>query len=249
MRNTAEHEWALDAKVDDYPVALVCLDATGQIQKMNEGWRELMGATQIKADLSTLVHPEDKIVWRDTLDRLISLNGSVVRVQLRFIHPYGELRWLDISCRWHAGAYYIAAFDATGQKRQESSIDASLRSALGLLNGVPGAIYRCRNNAFWTMENISDGCEQLTGYPPEWFLDRHQHSYVQLILPKDVDILRRNVHQALADRRPFEVCYRIRCADESIKNVWERGAGIYSANSEVLGIEGAIFSIDQAPRS
>jgi PAS domain-containing protein len=114
---------------------------------------------------------------------------------------------------------------------------------MGLLNGVPGLIYRGRNNPSWSMEFVSDGCEELTGYPAAWFVDSHEHSYSQLIVPDDVDYVWRAVQEALADRRPFELRYRIRGANGDVRNVWERGIGIYSASSEVLGIEGAIFAV------
>ena len=65
--------------------------------------------------------------------------------------------------------------------------------------------------------------------------------YNSLILAQDADYVWREVQYALSRQEPFELNYRIRCADHSIKHVWEKGVGIYSDTREVLGIEGAIF--------
>ena len=35
---------------------------------------------------------------------------------------------------------------------------------LSLIHHLPGMLYRCKNDNFWTMEVISDGCEDLTGF-------------------------------------------------------------------------------------
>ncbi|MFM0132032.1 PAS domain-containing protein [Paraburkholderia sediminicola] len=229
--------------LDAYPVALLQVDSEGSIRSANAAWAELMDAGTVGVEMAAYVHPEDRLIWREMLARLRNEAGVCCRERIRFVHPHGQLRWLEVACRRHEDAFFISAFDTTAQKRQETSIEARLRSAMGLLNGVPGLIYRGRNNPSWSMEFVSDGCEELTGYPAAWFVDSHEHSYSQLIVPDDVDYVWRGVQEALADRRPFELRYRIRGANGDLRNVWERGVGIYSASSEVLGIEGAIFAV------
>ncbi|MFM0212041.1 PAS domain-containing protein [Paraburkholderia sediminicola] len=231
------------ASLDAYPVALVQVDDEGCIRRANAAWTELMEASGMAVGMATYVHPEDRLIWRAMLDRLRGEAGICIRERIRFVHPRGQLRWLELACRRHGNAFFISAFDSTAQKRHETSIEARLRSAIGLLNGVPGLIYRGRNNPSWSMEFVSDGCEELTGYPAAWFVDNRDHSYSQLIVPEDVDYVWREVQEALAHRRPFELSYRIRTANGDLRKVWERGMGIYSASREVLGIEGAIFAV------
>jgi len=111
------------------------------------------------------------------------------------------------------------------------------------LDGLPGLIYRGRNNRQWTMEFVSAGCLQLTGYPAQYLTDTYEHSYSTLILEEYAEYVWAGVQQPLLRREPYELTYRIRCADGRIKNVWEKGVGIYADTGEVLGIEGAIFEV------
>ena len=39
-----------------------------------------------------------------------------------------------------------------------------------LVANVPGAIYRCAFKSDWEMEFMSDGIEQITGYPASQFI-------------------------------------------------------------------------------
>ncbi|WP_240055670.1 PAS domain-containing protein, partial [Pseudomonas fluorescens] len=75
----------------------------------------------------------------------------------------------------------------------------------------------------------------------------HEFTYNSLILAQDADYVWREVQYALSRQEPFELDYRIRCADQSIKHVWEKGVGIYADTREVLGIEGAIFERSTRP--
>lgn len=113
----------------------------------------------------------------------------------------------------------------------------------GLLDELPGLIYRGDNNPRWSMQFVSAGCLQLTGYPAEYLTRPGEHSYGSLILAEYADYIWYCVQCALLQHEPYQLSYRIRCSDGRIKDVWEKGVGVYSAGGEVLGVEGAIFEV------
>ena len=45
--------------------------------------------------------------------------------------------------------------------------------------------YRCRNDPQWTMEFVSDGCSQLTGYQASELIDNRTMAYGDIIHPDD----------------------------------------------------------------
>jgi hypothetical protein len=57
-----------------------------------------------------------------------------------------------------------------------------LRTLIGNLDGM---VFRCRNDRHWTMEFVSDGCSQLTGYLPDDLVGNSRLSYSDVILEAD----------------------------------------------------------------
>ncbi|MBN3854912.1 PAS domain-containing protein [Paraburkholderia sp. Ac-20340] len=237
--------------LDAFPVPLLTLDPGGVVLCANAAWTRAM-TLRPGAPFARAVHPEDRARWQTLLQRARAHEesdeggeGGAVRARLRLLHPSGDLRWFDCTVARAGASYGVALVDATQSQRREAALEARLRGVLGLLDGMPGLLYRGRNNRSWTMEIVSAGCEALTGYPREWFVDSHEHSFSQLILPEYADYVWYGVQEALAARDAFELRYRIRGADGRVKAVLEKGAGIYSEGGEVLGIEGAIFEVAQ----
>ncbi|WP_084676914.1 bifunctional diguanylate cyclase/phosphodiesterase [Massilia niastensis] len=93
-----------------------------------------------------------------------------------------------------------------------------------LLSNLPGAAYRCLNDGEWTMEFVSDGIERLTGYSASTFTSRPGLSYASLIHPEDRLGVERAVAAAIENGRAFQMTYRIRCTNGTIKWICEQGA-------------------------
>lgn len=114
-----------------------------------------------------------------------------------------------------------------------------------LLGNIEGMVYRCRDDASWTMEFVSQGCERLTGYSPEDLLLNNRISYEEITYPEDRARVRESISIALREGRGFDLEYRIVRADGAIRWVWERGTGIYDNAGNVLAIEGLIQDVTE----
>ncbi|MDI3326472.1 PAS domain-containing protein [Pontibacterium granulatum] len=121
----------------------------------------------------------------------------------------------------------------------------SQRRLANLMANLPGFAYRCLNTEEWPMEFISEGCLGLTGYSPEALEIGGTVTYGELIHPDDRELLWEQIQQALADRYPYRVEYRIRTRDGQEKWVWEQGCGVYAADGELQALEGFITDISE----
>jgi two-component system, cell cycle sensor histidine kinase and response regulator CckA len=130
------------------------------------------------------------------------------------------------------------------QSETERSLRESQRRLATLLSNLPGIAYRCKNDRDWTMEFVSDGCQTLTGYKPTDLVGSGALPYNSLIHPDDRDRIWTEVQEALTQRLPFKLTYRIHTADGQEKWVWEQGVGIYSG-AELEALEGFITDITE----
>jgi len=130
-------------------------------------------------------------------------------------------------------------------KQVDSQLLESERRLATLMSNLPGMAYRCRNDADWTMEFISEGCRELTGYNAADLVDNRVIAYGQLIHASDRDDVWKRVQTALDSKTPFDLVYRIVTARGEEKWVMERGRGIYSERGDLLALEGFISDITQ----
>lgn len=133
-----------------------------------------------------------------------------------------------------------------GQSPSTQSIPRSPRLLETLLVNLDGVVYRCRDDAQWSMEFVSEGCLELTGYLPEDLLLNQRLSFVDLIHADDREMVRLHVEDCLRGRHRIDVEYRIVRADGVVRWVWGRGVGIYAAGAgKVEAIEGFMQDITE----
>lgn len=118
----------------------------------------------------------------------------------------------------------------------------SERSKSVLLSHLPGLAYRCNYDKEWTMQFVSAGCFDLTGYKSESLLYNRDISFNDLIVPEYRETLRKEWKRILRDRNSFNHEYEIITSSGERKWVLEMGEGVFN-NGKVVALEGIIIDI------
>ncbi|GGB85338.1 hypothetical protein GCM10011352_08950 [Marinobacterium zhoushanense] len=232
--------------LDSLDEAVLAIDADERILCCNARWRTLTGGDGAIGDrLKDHLHPADLALWREALEQLHA-GRKPAPIWMRL--PVGqELHWCELRAQplypdrdWPVS---LTLCDITPQVRKEQVRDAHHRSLSQLVSNLPVMLYRARNNRNWSMEFVSVGCLELTGYSADALVNQPRLSYGALIHPEDAGPVWDQVQDALHRHAPFELHYRILHADGSVRWVSEKGQGLYSSAGAVLGVEGVIFTL------
>ena len=135
--------------------------------------------------------------------------------------------------------------DITERKKSYRIIAEQKRELSTLMSNLPGMAYRCANNIHWTMEFVSEGCYQLTGYRKDELINDRVLSYANLIHNDDKLLVYETVENAINNHEPFTLLYRITTWQGLVKWVWEKGRAIYDDSGNVICLEGFITDITE----
>jgi PAS domain S-box-containing protein len=170
-------------------------------------------------------------------------------LELEIIRPDGEIRMIhSIGGPVRNDAGIITGIqgtvqDITDRRKAEAEIRERERFLSTLISNLPGFAYRCRNDREWTMEFISDGCIEITGYEPEDFIGNATLAFNDIIHPEFREKLWNTWQRHLQDRTVVEEEYPIITREGSIRWIWERGRGVFSGDGTLLFLEGFISDI------
>ena len=133
------------------------------------------------------------------------------------------------------GAQSGGAFDVSIEERERV-----LRAIMGRL---PAMIYRCADDSQWTMEFVSAGAEELTGYRPEELVGNARLAYTDLVVPWHYEGVCRDIQAAIDKHNAWTTSYPIITASGDRKWVWERGVAVLDDDGRVSALEGLIVDM------
>lgn len=221
---------------------------------VNRAFEELTGRTEselLELGWVAITHPDDVEQEMLLLQRLQAGEIDSYAVDKRFIRPDGSIVWvhllqasLVLSDNHHLNHVALAR-DITESKLIESKLMESERSKSVLLSHLQGMAYRCNYDRDWTMQFVSSGCLELTGYDPEALIQNRDISFNELITPEYRELLWHQWMETLKARVPFRREYEITTAGGDRKWVFEIGQGVYNQDDEVEALEGIIIDISE----
>ncbi len=133
--------------------------------------------------------------------------------------------------------------DITVQTEAAEALQESQRTISTLMANVPGMVYRCRNDARWTMEFVSEGAFDMCGYSPDDLLGESGVSFADFMHPEDYPRVFGEIGSAVEARTNFQVSYRVITRGGEERWFWEQGRGVYDDDGNVRAIEGVVTDI------
>lgn len=188
--------------------------------------------------------PHESLLLLQTFTSIMSFTSLVLASSLT------EKKQLEKSLKKNATNLEDHVEQRTSQLEETSLLlQENKRFLETLIENLPGIVYCNKNDESWTLEYISDGCYDLTGYSAEQLLNKNISVGRDIIHPKDQQRVRLEVQKSLQKRHSFKVTYRIITANNELKWVWDQGLGIYSKNGDLEALEGFVIDITQQKNS
>jgi transcriptional regulator with PAS, ATPase and Fis domain len=129
--------------------------------------------------------------------------------------------------------------DVTRIKQTERQVRQSERRLSTLMSNLPGMAYRiAMSEDSYKVEFVSEGCRQIFGREPSFFVSRSLSELKSLIHREDLERLLESFRLAVRERKPFECEYRILTDTGETKWVFDKAQVLLQDSDKSVSIEG-----------
>lgn len=196
------------------PIGIALVDRFYAISMGNKEFARILGRSRgeiTSLNWRDIIHPDELDKDLDLLERSKNKEKSERYLEMRFVRPDGTVVWVNMTVsKLHLvsedtlNEYYLCMVqDIQARKEGEEALRESERSKRVLLENLPGMAYRCKYDEEWTMEFVSKGCYDLTGYKDESLLYNKELSFNDLIAPEYREVLREEWARVVEERSLF----------------------------------------------
>lgn len=265
-KELAQTKALLQAVIDSSTeAALIATNLEGEIWLFNTGAERMLGysAAEVLGKTPARFHKNSEIQYRQRQIRQLygvevsdfdsfvftaRQQGSET-LQWTYLCKTGEEKQVRISVSsicdpdGSPQGYLGVAIDISQLEQLNQALLSSEQRYRSMVDNLPGAMYRCKNDDYWTMLFISDEVSQLTGFQAHQFVLNKELNFATLYHPEDVVRVNSAVQQALLQQQRFSVEYRLKHKDGSWRWVQELGQGVFDRQGELLFIDGFIWDV------
>ncbi|MFV9684570.1 PAS domain S-box protein [Pseudomonas sp. NY15367] len=248
-------------------VSIIASDSAGNITLFNSGAERLLGyraEEMVGHRTPAILHLEEEIQARaielsaaagqpvEGFEVFVhnARGGEPETRQWTYRHKDGSLRQvnLTVSAMFDEGGQITGflgiASDISELLQTTRALQKSESRFRGLVANLPGVVYRCANDADWSMRYVSEEIVNLCGYPASDFIDNRVRSFSSVVHPDDLAITYR-AGEAIERQESFELTYRLRHADGHDVWVREKGRGEYDSRGRLLWVDGFIWDVSE----
>jgi PAS domain S-box-containing protein len=199
--------------------------------------------------LADIIHPDDLEMVANAIETNSKAGKSYFSFECRVLTKSGDPRWVYdfIVVRRDANGlithYQGYLSDITERKVASEKLSESQQRLDNILANSPSVLYRCANDEHWTMEYISAGIQQITGYAAEDFGNNRVRSFASIIHPDDRQDVADTIASSVASKDNYGMDYRLVAADGTLRWVHQQGRGVFTAEGALSCLDGAIFDI------
>ncbi len=220
--------------------------------KVNPSFEKILGYSKEevrKLGWAYITHPEDLEPDLKLFAQLQAGQIDHYTIEKRFIKPDKSIVWvhltvsrliLDPNLEYN---HICIAQDITERKLIEEQLTKSERSKAILLSHLPGLAFRCLNDEEYTMQFVSEGSYNLTGFQASSFINNKDLSFRKIIAPEYLDYVHAYTEEAIKKHTSINIEYEIITANRMRKWVLELGEALYDSKGQVEAVEGIIIDI------
>ncbi|MGD1859185.1 MAG: PAS domain S-box protein [Leptolyngbyaceae cyanobacterium] len=221
--------------------------ADGLILEANQRTADIMGydsPEELVGRVSTHLFYVDPQARTAILHQLYQSDG-VHNFELEMRRKDGLSAWILLSLQLNRTEDCIefVATDIYQRKQAEESLKESEERFRSLIENVPGTVYRCRADDWWTMAFISDAVIEITGYPAADFINNQVRRFADIVPLEHYQGVDAAIRRAVAAKQFYEIEYPIVHADGSDRWIYEKGQGIFDDQDNLLWLDGVMIDI------
>ena len=233
------------------------LDTVPDSVNVNDSFKRITGYTleQLKKiSWTEMTHSDFVDEERKMMQDFLQGNIDGYQMEKKIVRADGTESWINIAVsalypdNQQDHKYLCILEDIGNRKKMESSLAESEKDKAILISNVPGMLFRIGCEKNWTLQFVSSGCLELTGYPADRFMGKEGIIFGQLIIPEYSEYVYKKVQQAVADRARFSIEYEISTASGERKWISNQGQIVCGTDGKPLYVEGLAIDIDESKK-